>query len=40
MSGYTEETLNIGGAGDPIALLRKPFSPRELQQRIRERLAR
>jgi two-component system, cell cycle sensor histidine kinase and response regulator CckA len=38
MSGYTEETLNIGGAGDPIALLRKPFSPRELQQRIRERL--
>jgi nitrogen-specific signal transduction histidine kinase/CheY-like chemotaxis protein len=40
MSGYTEETLNLGGAGDPIALLRKPFSPRELQQRIRERLAR
>ncbi len=38
MSGYTEETLNLGGAGDPIALLRKPFSPRELQQRIRDRL--
>jgi two-component system, cell cycle sensor histidine kinase and response regulator CckA len=40
MSGYTEETLNIGGPDDPIALLRKPFSPRELRQRIRDRLDR
>jgi PAS domain S-box-containing protein len=40
MSGYTEETLTVGAPDDPIALLQKPFSPRELRQRIRERLDR
>jgi PAS domain S-box-containing protein len=39
MSGYTEETIP-GTLDDPIALLQKPFSPRELRQRIRERLNR
>ena len=38
MSGYTEETLTVEGLDEPIALLQKPFTPRELRQRIRERL--
>ncbi len=40
MSGYTEETLTVGGPGEPIALLQKPFTPRELRRRVRERLDR
>jgi two-component system cell cycle sensor histidine kinase/response regulator CckA len=40
MSGYTEETLTVGGLSEPIALLQKPFTPRELRLRIRERLDR
>ena len=40
MSGYTEETLAVPGLKDPIALLQKPFSPRELRRRIREVLDR
>ena len=40
MSGYTEETLDIPGLKDPIALLQKPFSPRDLRRRIREVLDR
>ncbi len=40
MSGYTEETLDVPGRRAPIALLRKPFTPRELRRRIREVLDR
>ena len=40
MSGYTEETLDVPGLTDPIALLQKPFTPRELRRRIREVLDR
>ena len=40
MSGYTEETLPVTGATTPIALLQKPFSPRDLRRRIREVLDR
>jgi DNA-binding response OmpR family regulator len=40
MSGYTEETLNVPGLKEPIELLQKPFSPRELRRRIREVLDR
>ena len=40
MSGYTEETLDMPGLKGPIALLQKPFSPRELRRRIREVLDR
>jgi len=34
MSGYTEESLCVGG--QPIPLLPKPFTPRELRQRVAE----
>jgi two-component system cell cycle sensor histidine kinase/response regulator CckA len=40
MSGYTEDTLDVPGMTEPIALLQKPFSPRELRRRIREVLDR
>ena len=40
MSGYTEETLAAPGLKEPIALLPKPFTPRELRGRIREVLDR
>ena len=40
MSGYTDETLDLPGLQDPIALLQKPFTPRELRRRIREVLDR
>ncbi len=40
MSGYTEETLDVPGLKGPIALLQKPFSPRELRKRIRDVLDR
>jgi PAS domain S-box-containing protein len=40
MSGYTEETLAVPGLSDPIALLPKPFTPRDLRARIREVLER
>ena len=36
MSGYTEETLAVPGLKGPLALLQKPFTPRELRRRIRE----
>jgi len=36
MSGYTEDTLSMDTAG--VALLQKPFTPRELRNRIREAL--
>ena len=40
MSGYTEETLDLPGLSEPIALLQKPFTPRELRRRLREVLDR
>ena len=40
MSGYTDETLDVPGLTEPIALLQKPFTPRELRRRIREVLDR
>ena len=40
MSGYTEETLSVPGLKEPIALLQKPFTPRELRRRIRDVLDR
>ena len=40
MSGYTEETLNVPSSKEPIELLQKPFSPRDLRRRIREVLDR
>jgi two-component system cell cycle sensor histidine kinase/response regulator CckA len=40
MSGYTDETLDVPGMTEPIALLQKPFTPRELRRRIREVLDR
>jgi two-component system cell cycle sensor histidine kinase/response regulator CckA len=40
MSGYTEETLAVPGLKAPIALLQKPFTPRELRRRIRDVLDR
>ena len=40
MSGYTEETLAVPGLTEPIALLQKPFTPRELRRRIRDVLDR
>jgi signal transduction histidine kinase/CheY-like chemotaxis protein len=40
MSGYTEESLAISGLTEPVSLLQKPFSPRDLRRRIREVLDR
>jgi two-component system, cell cycle sensor histidine kinase and response regulator CckA len=40
MSGYTEETLSVAGTDRVVALLQKPFTPRELRKRIREALDR
>jgi DNA-binding response OmpR family regulator len=39
MSGYTEDTLNLSGLGSSAVLLAKPFTPRELQQKIAESLS-
>jgi two-component system, cell cycle sensor histidine kinase and response regulator CckA len=40
MSGYTEETLSSGELSQPLTLLQKPFTPRELRRRIRDVLDR
>jgi PAS domain S-box-containing protein len=40
MSGYTEETLPVTGLDKTISLLQKPFTPRDLRERIRELLNR
>ena len=40
MSGYTDETLDVPGMKEPIALLQKPFTPRELRRRIKDALDR
>jgi len=38
MSGFTEETLDLGKAGVSAVLIQKPFAPTELQRRIAELL--
>jgi len=40
MSGYTEETLSVTGAATVVDLLQKPFTPRDLRQRVRDLLDR
>jgi PAS domain S-box-containing protein len=40
MSGYTEETLSIGDGGARVAMLQKPFTPKDLRRRIRDALDR
>jgi len=40
MSGYTAESLSVSGVSQPIAFLPKPFTPRELREKIGEVLAR
>jgi CheY-like chemotaxis protein len=40
MSGYAYATLAAGGLEPTVSLLQKPFTPRELRQRIRESLGR
>jgi PAS domain S-box-containing protein len=40
MSGYSEETLSVTGTDGIVALLQKPFTPRELRKRIRQALDR
>jgi PAS domain S-box-containing protein len=34
MSGYTDQIITIGGTSQPIPLLPKPFTPRELRQKV------
>jgi two-component system, cell cycle sensor histidine kinase and response regulator CckA len=36
MSGYTDEVLQVSGLSQPVALLPKPFTPRELRQKVRD----
>ena len=40
MSGYTEESLPFDAFEQPMTLLQKPFTPRELRRRLREILDR
>lgn len=40
MSGYTEETLDARGLVHGVVLVRKPFTPSELRQRVRDVLKR
>jgi len=40
MSGYTEEDVHVAALNRPIELLQKPFTPRDLRQRIRRVLGR
>jgi two-component system cell cycle sensor histidine kinase/response regulator CckA len=40
MSGYTPAALSVSGLTQPIAFLPKPFTPRELRQKVNEVLAR
>jgi len=34
MSGYTDETLSIDGAREPVVLLPKPFTPKDIRQKV------
>lgn len=36
MSGYTAQTLDMSALTRPVSLLQKPFTPRELRQRVRD----
>jgi CheY-like chemotaxis protein len=36
MSGYTDEVLQVAGLEQPVTLLPKPFTPRELRQKVRD----
>ena len=40
MSGYTDDTVSVSGLQQPLVLLQKPFTPRELRRRIRDVLDR
>ena len=40
MSGYTEESLSFDAFDQPVSLLQKQFTPRELRRRLREILDR
>lgn len=40
MSGYPEEMLDVNGLTRAIVLVQKPFTPRELRQRVRDALMR
>jgi two-component system, cell cycle sensor histidine kinase and response regulator CckA len=40
MSGYTEEALDMPGTEGVVAVLQKPFTPRDLRRRIRDVLDR
>ena len=40
MSGYTPEALGVEGVSQPVAFLPKPFTPRELRDKIAEVLLR
>ncbi|MQA31807.1 MAG: PAS domain S-box protein [Luteitalea sp.] len=40
MSGYTVGGLSVSGLAQPLVLLQKPFTPRDLRQKIRDVLAR
>lgn len=39
MSGYTDEPLSVAAAARPASVLQKPFTPRDLRQRVRDILA-
>ena len=36
MSGYTDEMLKVAGLPTPITLLSKPFTPKDLRQKVRD----
>ena len=40
MSGYTEETLQVGDRNARVTMLQKPFTPKDLRRRIRDALDR
>jgi PAS domain S-box-containing protein len=38
MSGYVDDSLTLSGASEPVTLLPKPFTPRDVRQKIGEAL--
>ena len=38
MSGYMDDSLTLIGASEPVILLPKPFTPRDVRQKIVEAL--